>query len=59
MIGICEKSHTLLQYMGQSQSYAGWSYYGNGPGYRYHNGTSFQYGKGMKVIYFKKYIYCI
>lgn len=48
MIGVCERSHRLNAYVGQSTSAKGWSYYGATTGFTYHDGKSdSRYGQKM------------
>eukprot|EP01122_Echinamoeba_exundans_P017354 TRINITY_DN911_c4_g1_i1.p1 TRINITY_DN911_c4_g1~~TRINITY_DN911_c4_g1_i1.p1 ORF type:complete len:3990 (-),score=695.43 TRINITY_DN911_c4_g1_i1:1688-12457(-) len=48
MIGVCERSHRLNAYIGQSASSKGWSYYGATTGFTYHDGKSdSRYGQKM------------
>lgn len=49
MIGVCEKTHSLNNYIGQTSAHGGWSYYGATTGYTYHNGNSnSNYGQKMQ-----------
>lgn len=49
MIGVCEKTHALNNYIGQTSAHPGWSYYGATTGYTYHNGNSnSNYGQKMQ-----------